>query len=93
MPRIQRTLLVLAHLVAFTAIARAAEPANLTLEQALGTAEGVNLTVLLGREASAQAMEASAQARVGILPSVSALAAQRRTDSVAISGGRALSAS
>lgn len=91
MPRLPRLLLASAQCLALAVLARAAEPANLTLEQALGSAEGVNLTVLLGRESAAQAVEAVAQARVGILPTVSASAIQRRTDSVAISGGRPLS--
>lgn len=91
MSRSPRSLLPLIPFVAFATLVHAADPANLTLEQALASAEGVNLTVLLGREAAAQAVEAAAQSRVGILPIVSATAAQRRTDSVAISGGRAQS--
>ena len=91
MSRFQRSLLALIPIVAFGVLLRGAEPATLTLEQALASAEGVNLTVLLGREAAAQALEAANQARVGILPNVSAVAQQRRTDSVGISGGRPLS--
>ena len=59
--------------------ARAAEPATLTLEEALATTEGVNLNVLLGREAAAQALEFANQTRAGILPNISASAQQRRT--------------
>ncbi len=62
----------------------AAEPATLTLEQALASAEGVNLTVLLGREAAAQAVEAANQSRVGILPIINASLQQRRTRSLTI---------
>ena len=58
---------------------RAATPATLTLEQALASAESVNLTVLLGREAAAQALELANQTRVGILPNVGLSAAQRRS--------------
>jgi outer membrane protein TolC len=68
-----------------------AQPTVLTLEQALASAEGVNLTVLLSREAAAQAVEAANQTRVNILPIVGASLAQRRTDSVGISGGVAQS--
>lgn len=63
---------------------RAAGPATLTLEQALASAEGVNLTVLLGRETAAQAFEQANQVRVGILPSVNLTAQQRRTRSLNI---------
>lgn len=78
-------------LLALGANLRGADPVPLTLEQALASAEGVNLTVLLGREAALQAQEAANQVRVGVLPNILATAAQRRTDSVSISGGRALS--
>src|ERR1019366_932442 len=64
----------------------AAEPASLTLEQALGMVEGVNLTVLLSRETAAQAVEAANVVRVGILPNIALSAQQRRTDSVSYSG-------
>ena len=69
----------------------AAEPALLTLEEALGTVEGVNLTVLLSRETAAQAVETANIARVGILPNIALSGQQRRTDSVSISGGVPLS--
>ena len=63
---------------------RAAGPATLTLEQALASAEGVNLTVLLSRETAAQALEQANQVRVGILPNVNLTAQQRRTRSLNI---------
>jgi outer membrane protein TolC len=63
---------------------RAAEPATLTLDQALATVERVNVNVLLGRESAAQALEAVRQQRAGILPSLSASAQQRRTQGVSI---------
>jgi outer membrane protein len=64
----------------------AAESASLTLEQALGTVEGVNVTVLLSRETAAQAVEAANVVRVGILPNIALTGQQRRTDSVSYSG-------
>lgn len=60
-------------------VARAAEPLKLTLEQAMATAEGVNSSVLLSREAAAQALEQANQARAGLLPSVNLNASQRRS--------------
>lgn len=58
----------------------AAEPAiTLTLEQALEKAEGVNSSVLLSREAAAQALEQANLARAGLLPNVALNASQRRT--------------
>jgi outer membrane protein TolC len=63
---------------------RAAEPATLTLDQALGTVERVNVNVLLGRETAAQALEAVRQQRAGILPNISASAQQRRSQGVSI---------
>lgn len=63
---------------------RAAEPATLTLDQALGTVERVNVNVLLGREAAAQALEAVRQQRANILPNISASAQQRRSQGVSI---------
>jgi outer membrane protein len=63
---------------------RAAEPAALTLEQALASTEGANLNVLLGREAAIQALEQANLTRVGILPNIALTAQQRRTGSVTI---------
>lgn len=73
--------------------ARAAEAdgVTLTLEQALSSAEGVNVNVLLGREAAALALEQANQARVGILPNINLSAQQRRTQSVTILNGAASS--
>ncbi len=82
--------MVLAIFASGTAL-RGAEPANLTLEQALASAEGVNLTVLLSRETAAQAVEFVNQTRAGVLPNIVLSGQQRRTDSVTISNGAALS--
>jgi outer membrane protein TolC len=90
MLRLQRILGRVA-LLAFGASFGLAQTTTLTLDQALASAEGVNLTVLLGREAAAQAVEFANQTRVGILPNVSLSAAQRRTNSVSISSGVAQS--
>lgn len=65
---------------------RAAEPATLTLEQALASVEGVNLTVLLGREVAVQAGEFANQVRAGVLPNVTLLAQQRRANTVTVVG-------
>ena len=91
MTRLLRLVSGVALLLALGATVRGADPVPLTLEQALASAEGVNLTVLLGREAAMQALEAANLARVSVLPNISASAAQRRTDSVGISNGRAQS--
>ena len=84
---------VLLSFVAVLGAARAAEPMapTLTLERALASVEGANVSVLLGREAAAQALELSHQVRVGILPSVSLSAQQRRTQGVSIVNGVAVS--
>ena len=63
----------------------AAEPvATLTLEQALASVEGVNLTVLLSRETAAQALEAVRQQRANVLPSINGSVQQRRSQGVSI---------
>ncbi|MGH7958463.1 MAG: TolC family protein [Opitutaceae bacterium] len=63
----------------------AAEPvATLTLEQALASVERVNLDVLLGREAAAQALEAVRQRRATILPIINGSVQQRRIQNVSI---------
>lgn len=62
----------------------AAEPVALTLEQALASAEKVSLSVLLSREAAAQALEAANQQRAGNLPNLTASAQQRRSQGVSI---------
>jgi outer membrane protein len=63
---------------------RGAEPATLTLEQALASVERVNVNVLLGRETAAQALEAVRQQRASVLPNISASAQQRRSQGVSI---------
>lgn len=70
---------------------RAAEPTTLTLEQALASVENVNLTVLLSREATAQAQEQVRVARAAILPIVNGSAQQRRSQSVSVTNGVATS--
>jgi outer membrane protein len=63
----------------------AAEPvATLTLEQALATVEGVNLEVLLSREAATQALEAMRQQRSILLPIINGSVQQRRSQGVSI---------
>jgi outer membrane protein len=73
-------------------VSRAEEPTVLTLEQALATVENVNITVLLSREAAAQAMEAANISRVAILPVVTGNATQTRTKSVPLTNTGATSA-
>lgn len=65
-------------------IVSAAAGAALTLEQALASVERVNLTVLLSRETAAQAVEAVAQQRAGLLPTLNASVQQRRNQQVSI---------
>src|SRR4051812_20398197 len=92
MLRFQRIIRGSVAILAFgTALATAQTTTTLTLEQAMASAEGVNLTVLLGREAAAQAVEVANATRSNILPNVTASAAQRRTDNVSILGGTAQS--
>ncbi len=63
---------------------RAADANVLTLEQALGTVEGVNLNVLLSREAAVQALEAVTLQRASVLPTLSGSLQQRRSQGVSI---------
>jgi outer membrane protein len=63
---------------------RAGEPVSLTLEQALGSVERVSVTVLLSREAAAQAFEVVNQQRAGVMPLVDASLQQRRSQGVSI---------
>lgn len=67
-----------------------AQTEPLTLAKALGTVEGVNVSVLLSREAAAQALEAANQQRVGIMPIVNLSAQQRRTEAVSVATSGAL---
>lgn len=70
--------------VTLAASLRAAEPATLTLEQALAAADRVNLSVLLSRETAAQALEVSNQQRAATLPIIDASLQQRRSQGVSI---------
>lgn len=70
---------------------RAAEPATLTLEQALASVESANLNVLLGREAAVQAQEVANLSRVGLLPIITGTAQQRRSKSVPLTNTGATS--
>lgn len=63
---------------------RAGEPVNLTLEQALASVERVSVTVLLSREAAAQALEVVIQQRAGVLPQIDGTLQQRRSQGVSI---------
>ena len=61
-----------------------AAPLTLTLEQAMASAEGVNSSVLISREAAAQALEQVNQARAGLFPTVNATGTQRRSRNLTI---------
>ena len=75
----------LASLLLLCSPLAAADSADkLTLEQALASVERVSLNVLLGRETTAQALEAANQQRAGILPIITATAQQRRSQGVSI---------
>lgn len=65
-----------------------AEDTMLTLEGVFSAVERVNINVLIGREAIAQALGEANQQRVGLLPQVSLNADQRRTRSVSVSDNR-----
>lgn len=83
--RLRRSSLVLVLLAGLNSVRSAdTSGAALTLEKALASVEGANTTVLLSREASAQALEQANQARVGILPNIGLSAQQRRTQAVAV---------
>jgi outer membrane protein TolC len=72
-----RILALLALCGGFSAV-RAEDPLNLTLEQALRLTDSANVTVLLSREAAAQAVAVANQQRVGVLPNVALHAQQGR---------------
>jgi outer membrane protein len=55
-----------------------------SLDKALQTVEAANVNVLLSREATVQALAASNQQRVGLLPNVALSGQQRRTESVSV---------
>lgn len=77
--------LVLASVVGCGGALRAAEGSQmLTLEQALGSVERVNVSVLVSRETAAQALETYNQQRAGVLPVVNASVQQRRQQQVSI---------
>lgn len=61
-----------------------AQTQSLTLEQALERVERTSLTVLISREAIAQAVEQSVRSRSSLLPQVTFDATQRRSRSAAI---------
>ncbi|MSU24447.1 MAG: TolC family protein [Opitutus sp.] len=67
-------------------LASAAETAapNLTLEQALASVDKVNVSVLIGRENAAQAVQAIGQQRAGVMPVLDASVQQRRSQGVSI---------
>lgn len=67
-----------------------AQTEPLSLAQALGAVEGVNVTVLLSRESAAQALEVAQQQRVGLMPIVGLSANQRRTEAVSVASSGAL---
>lgn len=71
----------------------AAEVTLLSLEQAFGAVEKVNLTALVSRENAVQAQEAANVQRSQLLPNLSGSLTQRRSESVTIAGSRAISGS
>jgi len=91
MPPAVRLFGVFVVLVSFGAVRAADAPAALTLEQALGSVEHVNLTVLLNREAIQQSIEQARITRVADLPIVTGAAQQRRTKSVPLTNTGATS--
>lgn len=76
---------LLAPLSLLASPAVAAEPVRLTLDDAIRSVEGVNLTVLLGREAINQAAAQAEATRAGVLPNLTASLQQRRSQTVTIS--------
>lgn len=91
MLRFSRILLGSVAILGLSASWAGAQSSTLTLEQAMASTEGVNLSVLLSREATLQARELANLTRASILPNVTASAQQRRTDAVNIVGGAAQS--
>lgn len=88
MPLKTPSLRLLALTTAFAASSlSAAEPATLTLESALQSAEQINVNVLLGRENVSQAQAQAGIARSGVLPNIDLSAEQRRTSTVTITNG------
>lgn len=70
-----------------------AQTEPLTLAQALGSVEGTNILVILSREAAAQALEASNQQRVALMPIVGLTGLQKRTEAATVSSNGTLSQS
>jgi outer membrane protein len=89
--RVSRIAFVLTLICAAPAL-RAEEPMTLTLDQALASVENANVTVLLSREAAAQAVETANVTRVGLLPIITGNATQSRTKSVPLTNTGATSA-
>lgn len=79
----------------FTAVMNlaSAQTEPLTLAQALGSVEGTNILVILSREAAAQALEASNQQRVALMPIVGLTGLQKRTEAATVSSNGTLSQS
>jgi len=75
---------VLLSLILSNCVQAAESPVTLTLEQALASVEGVNLSVLLSREAAVQALQTFNQQRASILPIVNGSLQQRRSQGVSI---------
>ncbi len=71
-------------------VGSAAEVTLLSLEQAFGAVEKVNLSALVSRENAVQAMEAANAQRAQLLPNVSGTLAQKRSEVVTIAGNRAI---
>lgn len=67
-------------------LAANADPVRLTLAEALAMAEETSIPVLIGREAVAQAVEAAAQQRSGLMPQVTLDASQRRSRTASVDG-------
>jgi outer membrane protein TolC len=69
---------------------QAAEVTTLSLEQAFGAVDKVNLNALVSRENAVQAAEAANVQRSQLLPNVAGNLAQKRSEVVTIVGGRAI---
>lgn len=81
----RRIFLCLALLAGLRPTEAGAQPAaTLTLEQAMASADRVNSSVLISREAAAQALEQANLARAGTLPVVNLTGTQRRSRNLTI---------
>ena len=83
MPKVPSRSLLVSLLIAGSSLA-ADSSGTLTLEEALASAEKVNVSVLLSRETIAQATEAIGQQRATVLPIFDANIQQRRSQGVSI---------